>query len=103
MARWRRRQSNSTKKKMASTWTTKQSIGLIILLPVLVGAISVCSHLSIALADNSAYEGKIARYIEQPSIQDSGTSITGDNSGLLKVTSSDGKASAQIDLPAPSN
>ncbi len=84
---------------MVGTRATKQSIGLIISLPLLVGAVSVCSHLSIALADNSAAEVKIARYIGQSTIQDSATSISEDNIGLLKVTSSDGNASAQINVP----
>ena len=51
---------------MVGTRATKQSIGQIISFPLLVGAVSVFSHLSIALADNSAAEVKIARYIEQP-------------------------------------
>ncbi len=61
---------------MVSTRTTKQNIGLIICLPILVGAVSVCSHLSIALADSGAYEeahvlmssDEITMYNEQPPI-----------------------------------
>ena len=61
---------------MVSTRTTKQNIGLIISLPILVGAISFCSHLSIALADSGAYEeahvlvssDEIAMYNEQSPI-----------------------------------
>ena len=62
--------------EMVSMRTTKQNVGLIICLPILVATVSVCSHLSIALADNSAYKeayglaspDKIARYIEQPPV-----------------------------------
>ena len=68
---------------MVSTRTTKQSIGLIISMPILVGAISVCSHISIALADSTAYAEaqaltssyEIARYIEQSPIQDLGDNV----------------------------
>ena len=58
--------------EMISTRPTRQSIGLIISIPILIGAISVFSHLNIALADSVAYveaqaltsSDEIVRYVE---------------------------------------
>ncbi len=77
---------------MVSTRTTKQNIGLIISLPILVAAVSVCSHLSIALADSGAYEeahvlvssDEIARYIGQSPIQGPTTSMSEQDLDLVK-------------------
>lgn len=77
---------------MFSTRTMKQDIGLIICLPILVAAVSVCSHLSIALADNSAHQeahvlmssDEIARYIGQSPIQGPTTSTSEQDLDLVK-------------------
>jgi len=93
---------------MVSTRTMKQNIGLVICIPILVAAISACSHLSIALADSSAYQeahvlmpsDKIARYIGQSPIRDSTTSMSEKDLDLVKyktkVFTFEGNNQAQI-------